>query len=254
MRSTKEEFVTRSKNNPKCRDCEGNYFNYDYVNYIDAKTEVDIYCNYHNKLFPMIPNNHSSHGQICVSCSKNKQYSETACEWIEGIMKNEGINIQYAKSEEGEYHIPGTRFKAHGYCEETNTIYEFIVEGAENAATLKEIELRERGYNYICILKSKYIKKRKREYHSTWTKQKKKDDPTFKLVCNLRGRLLSRLKAAGANKNKSTLEYHSATIEEIYKHLESQFKDGMNWENMGTKLDGTPGWDIDHRKLRRHLI
>ena len=173
MKSTKEEFVIRSKNNPKCRDCEGNCFNYDYVNYIDAKTKVDIYCNYHNKPFSMIPNNHSCHGQICFRCSKNKQFSEPACEWIEGIMENEGIYIQYAKSEEGEYKIPGTRYKADGYCEETNTIYEFhgdywhgnpnkfnpndifkknIKFGTKFIKTcIREFELRGRGYNYKCI-------------------------------------------------------------------------------------------------------
>ena len=181
LRSTKEEFVTRSKNNPKCRDCEGNYFNYDYVNYIDAKTKVDIYCNYHNKSFSMIPNNHSCHGQICFRCSKNKKYSEPACEWIEGIMKNEGINIQYAKSEEGEYHIPGTRYYADGYCEETKTIYEFHGDywhGNPNNkknnmhdinkkigkkfgtlfinTCIREFKLRERGYNYVCMWESDY--------------------------------------------------------------------------------------------------
>jgi hypothetical protein len=31
-------------------------------------------------------------------------------------------------------------------------------------------------------------------------------------------------------------------------HLESQFIDDMNWENMGTKPDGTRGWEIDHRR------
>jgi len=30
--------------------------------------------------------------------------------------------------------------------------------------------------------------------------------------------------------------------------LESQFEEGMSLENMGTKPDGTPGWDVDHRR------
>ena len=44
--------------------------------------------------------------------------------WLEQIMKQEGIYIQHALNE-GEYIIPGTRFRADGFCAETNTIYEF---------------------------------------------------------------------------------------------------------------------------------
>ena len=76
---------------------------------------------------------------------------------------------------------------------------------------------------------------------------KKRDtDPSYRLKCNLRHRLWTALKGQNAKKNNSTLEYQSARVYEIYNHLESQFTDGMNWENMGTKPDGTPGWDIDH--------
>ena len=38
------------------------------------------------------------------------------------IMK--GIHIQHAENE-GEYSIPETKYKADGFCKETNTIYEF---------------------------------------------------------------------------------------------------------------------------------
>jgi hypothetical protein len=39
-------------------------------------------------------------------------------------MVNESIYIQHAVNE-GEFVIPETRYKADGYCKETNTIYEF---------------------------------------------------------------------------------------------------------------------------------
>jgi hypothetical protein len=51
-------------------------------------------------------------------------YSYKCIYWLESIMQEEGIYIQHALNE-GEYRIPGTRFKADGYCAETNTIYEF---------------------------------------------------------------------------------------------------------------------------------
>ncbi|MGZ5191080.1 MAG: DUF7487 domain-containing protein, partial [Flavisolibacter sp.] len=51
-------------------------------------------------------------------------YSSKQIQWLESIIQQEGIYIQHAGNE-GEYLIPGTRFKADGYCSETNTIYEF---------------------------------------------------------------------------------------------------------------------------------
>jgi len=50
--------------------------------------------------------------------------SRKANQWIESIMDEENIYIQYAKND-GEYIIPGTNYSVDGYCEETNTIYEF---------------------------------------------------------------------------------------------------------------------------------
>ncbi|MGI0076107.1 MAG: DUF7487 domain-containing protein [Nitrosopumilaceae archaeon] len=52
------------------------------------------------------------------------KYSYKCIEWLKTIIKNENIFIQHAGNI-GEHRIPGTRFFADGYCEETNTIYEF---------------------------------------------------------------------------------------------------------------------------------
>lgn len=43
---------------------------------------------------------------------------------MERIARREGIYIQHAEND-GEFRIPGTNFKADGYCAETNTIYEY---------------------------------------------------------------------------------------------------------------------------------
>ncbi|MGZ8924656.1 MAG: DUF7487 domain-containing protein [Nitrososphaeraceae archaeon] len=51
-------------------------------------------------------------------------YSYKCIQWLEQIIKEERIYIQHAGNE-GEFKIPGTRYKADGYCSETNTIYEF---------------------------------------------------------------------------------------------------------------------------------
>jgi len=51
-------------------------------------------------------------------------YSIACIRWLESIMESENIFIQHAANGD-EYIIPATRYKADGYCVETNTIYEF---------------------------------------------------------------------------------------------------------------------------------
>jgi hypothetical protein len=60
----------------------------------------------------------------CPSCNK-RSYSKKAIQWLDSIAYQENIYIQHAESPEGEYRIPGTKYKADGWCQETNTIYEF---------------------------------------------------------------------------------------------------------------------------------
>lgn len=51
-------------------------------------------------------------------------YSRKCVHWLTDIMNNHGIDIQHALNG-GEYCIPGTRYRADGYCQQTHTIYEF---------------------------------------------------------------------------------------------------------------------------------
>ena len=54
---------------------------------------------------------------------------------------------------------------------------------------------------------------------------------------------LSRVRMNGAlksKKTKSSIEYVGCNKEQLMKHIESQFKPGMTWDNFGKK------WEIDH--------
>ena len=59
-----------------------------------------------------------------------------------------------------------------------------------------------------------------------------------KLKANLRARMYAFVK--GKNKN-SSFEFVGCSIDELKKHLSSQFTEGMSWENYGE-------WHIDHIK------
>lgn len=99
----------------------GDRYDYSKVDYINNITPVVIICKIHGG-FPQSPTSHLR-GSNCVQCSTNN-ISKMCIDWLESIMQAENIFIQHAGNI-GEYKIKCTRYKADGYCKETNTIYEF---------------------------------------------------------------------------------------------------------------------------------
>lgn len=68
-----------------------------------------------------------------------------------------------------------------------------------------------------------------------------KTDIDYKLKSNIQNTILKYLKKYGKQgKSLHTLEYLDYTMQDLKKHLESQFKPDMNWSNHGTL------WHIDH--------
>jgi hypothetical protein len=59
----------------------------------------------------------------CPKCAK--QFSKMQIEWVNYVAETEKIKIRHALCDDGEFRIPGTLYKADGYCQENNTIYEF---------------------------------------------------------------------------------------------------------------------------------
>jgi hypothetical protein len=78
-------------------------------------------------------------------------------------------------------------------------------------------------------------------YRNRYVKARKKADPTFRLACALRGRLMTAMHAFGFIKHKRTLELLGCSVPELRRHLESKWLPGMCWENYGE-------WHIDHIK------
>lgn len=79
-----------------------------------------------------------------------------------------------------------------------------------------------------------------REYDRKYHKNKMETDTQYRLRRVLRSRLSSALRGK-ATKTKKTLELLGCPIPELKTHLESQFVEGMTWDNYGE-------WHIDHIK------
>lgn len=72
--------------------------------------------------------------------------------------------------------------------------------------------------------------------------KRKKQDPHYRMVMNLRRRLCLAVNKAGAKKSDHSLALVGCTAKELRAHLESLFTPGMSWDNYGKK-----GWHVDHK-------
>jgi len=70
-----------------------------------------------------------------------------------------------------------------------------------------------------------------REYH----RKRRAEDIEFRIKNNLGARIRCAIK----NKQKRTMDFIGCSIEDLMKHLEKQFQEGMTWNNYGK-------WHIDH--------
>ena len=86
------------------------------------------------------------------------------------------------------------------------------------------------------------------EYHKEWyqnnkkkmneyLKNRRKTNPKFRLTKNIGGTIRTSL--YGNKNGKHWEDLVGYTLDDLKKHLESQFTEGMNWDNYGK-------WSIDH--------
>ncbi len=106
-------------------------------------------------------------------------------------------------------------------------------------------KLQKKEYDKFYRKKNKQIITKKDKIRKTHLRKTNKN---FRLLSNLRRRIHSALQ--GINKSKRTLKLLGCSINELRKYLESQFVEGMSWDNHGRGCDGKglEEWHIDHIK------
>jgi hypothetical protein len=88
-------------------------------------------------------------------------------------------------------------------------------------------------------------REKKRKYGCEYMRKRRANDPLFRLLSNIRGRVYALLKRR--NKSEKTMRLLGCTLEELFFYMEERFYDNpltgekMTWENYGKK-----GWDADH--------
>lgn len=77
------------------------------------------------------------------------------------------------------------------------------------------------------------------EYHNQYRKERRKKDPLYAVMNDIRSRI--RFELRKNKQSESSKKFLGCSIEELKKYLESKFHPGMTWENRGFW-----GWHIDH--------
>jgi hypothetical protein len=90
------------------------------------------------------------------------------------------------------------------------------------------------------LLRSRMSVLRHAKTHPNGIYAKRKNDPLFKLSCNLRSLIGICIKNQGYSKKTRTAAILGCDYEFFHLYMEMQFKPGMNWDNQGE-------WHIDHK-------
>lgn len=93
----------------------------------------------------------------------------------------------------------------------------------------------------------KEYQKLNKEKRNLYLLEKRKNDPLFRLITNVRNLIYNSFYYNGYSKKSKTRELLGCSFDELKKHLESKFEPWMNWDNRGLyNGDFNYGWDIDH--------
>lgn len=104
------------------------------------------------------------------------------------------------------------------------------VKERERSKTEKAIETRRRATR-------RFIE---RGGSNDWEKKRWDENPEYRIRKIFRNRIYQAVTAKAFTKFSHSLDFLGCSIEELKKHLEDQFQEGMTWDNYGSY------WEIDH--------
>jgi len=125
------------------------------------------------------------------------------------------------------------------YLENKDKIREYYLKNKEKIKKQKRESYLKNHEKRKERMKEYYLKNKKIiiEHHGEYEKNRRKTDPKFRLVSNIRGAISRSLH--GSKNGRHWEDLVGYTLNDLKAHLEKQFTDGMNWANYGE-------WHIDH--------
>jgi hypothetical protein len=131
-------------------------------------------------------------------------------------------------------------------CGEIKLASEFYSKHYYCKKCFKTYTTYEKSLKYLKV-EPEHRKQYQKAYHKNYINdyyKRRKEDPIFKLKCNIRSRISTSL----LQKNKHTEQILGCSFEDFRVHLESQFESWMSWDNYGGQNIDAPNirWDIDH--------
>ena len=114
---TQEEYIK------DCTIIHGGVYDYDNIKFRDMKSMLNILCLNCMKHFIQRADAHRVMEQGCPRCNSKTQHSKEAIKWLE-TLRPQYSDLQHAKNG-GEFIIPGSTYKADGYSEKYNVIFEY---------------------------------------------------------------------------------------------------------------------------------
>ena len=190
--------------------------------------------------------------KVCSKCKENKNI----CEF--GKLKSSKDGYRYfckkcrnniEKTYEGDNVLERKKKRRNNnkekiknhYQETKQTILDYQKKyREENLGKIKERKKKYYNINNKEILdKNKIYRKNTKNIRNIYESKKKKNDPIYSLLCGMRSRLCNYLKMCGITKKNKTFDIVGCTPQFLKEHLETQFTDGMSWDNRSE-------WHIDH--------
>jgi len=156
-----------------------------------------------------------------------KKYSVSE-KTINRILKENDVNMDSP----GRRYFGGKKISDKKYYESNKEkISEYYSEWKKNKKEhLKEYQKKWREEN----------REKLRETKRNYERNRKHNDPLYKLVANFRTAIWTVLKENNMDKYGHYFEILQYSPEQLATHLENQFTEGMTWENYGE-------WHVDHK-------
>ena len=183
--------------------------------------------------------------KVCSKCKVEKDFCEfnnrssakdgkrSACKKCE----NDRCKKSYIKNREKikEYYIKNKE-KRQSYNKEYYKEYK-IKNIEKELSRMKEYRINNRERE---LSRYKEYRIKNREKYNEYERNKRLNDPIYKLKDNVRTRLCQYLKTAGITKSKRTFDIVGCSPPELKDYLEKKFTEGMSWDRIGKEIH------IDH--------